>query len=252
MKGGLTPMPDIEARPAVADITLRQRAGDLWGFIRQPSPFRVPYPWGRHLLAAVGFVYLIDLLIDFGVQQLLDWIDASVSALPDAIDFETTLEEDLISFLLFAPLTEEALFRGWLTGKLASLRFAVFGAASAALFIAAGYVGEGTNSVLVLAGFAVLAFGLWQWSQTRFTDTRIPDWFAKNFTWLVWASSLAFGLVHLANYQAITGAIDLVVVLPQTIGGLLLAYTRVRFGLRAAMLHHAAFNAVYLLTVYQL
>ncbi len=245
-------MPDIEARPAVADITLRQRAGDLWKFLRQPSPFRVPYPWGRDLLAAVGFVFLIDLTLGLGTWSLLYWIDASVSALPDAIDFETTLEEDLIGFLLFAPLTEEALFRGWLTGKWASLRFAVFGAASAVLFIAAGYVGEGPSSVFVLAGFAVLAFGLWQWSQTRFTDTRIPAWFTQNFTWLVWGSSLAFGLVHLANYQAITGAIDLVVVLPQTIGGLLLAYTRVRFGLRAAMLHHAAFNAVYLLIIYLL
>jgi hypothetical protein len=34
------------------------------------------------------------------------------------------------------------------------------------------------------------------------------------------------------------------VVAPQLIGGLFLAYVRTRLGLRAAMAHHAAYNAL--------
>ena len=62
----------------------------------------------------------------------------------------------------------------------------------------------------------------------------------------VWGSTLVFGLMHLGNYEALTHPLGLAVVLPQTIGGLLLAYTRTRLGLGAAMAHHAAYNAVFL------
>ena len=46
------------------------------------------------------------------------------------------------------------------------------------------------------------------------------------------------------DYEELTGPIDLILVLPQTLGGLVLAYTRTRLGLIAAMVQHALFNAV--------
>jgi membrane protease YdiL (CAAX protease family) len=62
----------------------------------------------------------------------------------------------------------------------------------------------------------------------------------------VWGSALVFGLIHLGNYEPLTHPFGVLVVLPQTIGGLLLAYTRARLGLGAAMAHHAMYNAVFL------
>ena len=49
---------------------------------------------------------------------------------------------------------------------------------------------------------------------------------------------------------AVGALICVLAVLPQTIGGLLLAYTRTRLGLRAAMLQHALYNALYLASDY--
>ena len=88
--------------------------------------------------------------------------------------------------------------------------------------------------------------GLVQWSLTRTRDTAVPAWFKRHFHWFVWGSTLLFGLAHLGNYEALTSPLGVLVVLPQTIGGLLLAYTRTRLGLGAAMAHHAAYNAVFL------
>jgi membrane protease YdiL (CAAX protease family) len=62
----------------------------------------------------------------------------------------------------------------------------------------------------------------------------------------VWGSTLLFGLMHLGNYEPLAHPLGVLAVLPQTIGGLLLAYTRTRLGLGAAMAHHAAYNAVFL------
>jgi membrane protease YdiL (CAAX protease family) len=74
----------------------------------------------------------------------------------------------------------------------------------------------------------------------------VPAWFARHFHWFVWGSSLLFGLIHLGNYEPLAHPLGVLVVLPQTIGGLLLAYTRTRLGLGAAMAHHAAYNALFL------
>lgn len=51
-------------------------------------------------------------------------------------------------------------------------------------------------------------------------------------------------MLHLGNYEALTHPLGLLVVSPLMLGGMLLAYTRTRLGLRAAMAHHAAYNAV--------
>jgi membrane protease YdiL (CAAX protease family) len=50
-----------------------------------------------------------------------------------------------------------------------------------------------------------------------------------------------FGLSHLSNYPQISWAL-LPMVLPQIWAGLVLSYTRMRMGLPASMLIHAASN----------
>ena len=111
-----------------------------------------------------------------------------------------------------------------LRGQVAALRFAAYGFAAMGLVFA----------------------GLIHWGLTSHRDTTVPAWFTLHFHWVVWGSTLLFGLIHLGNFTALTHPLGLLVVLPQTIGGLLLAYTRTRLGLRAAIAHHAAFNAVWL------
>ena len=225
---------------------LRARIADAARFMWHPSPGGAPLAWGRGLVLALAAVFAFDMALDALVASVTQWLDSQAAFLPAEIAEETTLAEDLFGYLLLAPVLEELVYRGWLTGRVAALRFAVYGFAAVGLFTASVVLPAGMAMPLSLAGVAVAFAGLIHWGLTRERDTAVPGWFTRYFKWFVWGSTLLFGLMHLGNYEPLAHPLGVLVVLPQAIGGLLLAYTRTRLGLGAAMLHHAAYNAVFL------
>lgn len=78
---------------------------------------------------------------------------------------------------------------------------------------------------------------------------RYPLKFARNgvLKLAVYVSSLVFGLYHLFNYsnqEVLFYALAPIIVGSQLFGGFLLAYLRVKHGLRWSILAHAVFNAL--------
>jgi membrane protease YdiL (CAAX protease family) len=153
---------------------------------------------------------------------------------------------DVTLAVIVAPLLEETLSRGWLSGRRAALRFALYGAAALGLMLAALASPPDVRRMIAVAAVVTVFAGLIQWSITRHRERErsVPGWFIRHFRWLAWGSSLAFALLHLGNYEALTHPLGVVVVMPLMLGGMLLAYTRTRLGLRAAIAQHAAYNAV--------
>ena len=244
-------MADAHARPLVAQtMSLRARIADAARFMARPTPCAVLLPWSRALLLALVVIFAFDLALDSLAVELTALADRALPFLPDPIEDEATLAEDLIGFLLLAPVLEELAYRGWLTGRKAALRFAAYGFAAQGLFVAALFADEAAGRLLGLGAAGLVFAGLLHWLATRERDTAVPAWFTRHFHWLVWGSAVLFGLTHLGNYAPLTHPLGVLVVLPQTIGGLLLAYTRTRLGLRAAMVHHAAYNALFLASDY--
>ena len=250
---GLTPMVDSDARPLVPQGTgLRMWAADIARFMARPSHVARPLAWGRAAALALVIVFAFDMALDRLVSGLTAIWDTSAGFLPAPIQYDTTLAQDLAEFLILAPVLEELAFRGWLTGRIAALRFALYGFAAMALLGGSLLVPADYAMQVALVGVGLAFAGLIHWSRTRTRDTAVPAWFSRHFNWIVWGSSALFGLIHLGNYEPLTSPLGLLVVLPQTIGGLLLAYTRTRLGLGAAMAHHAAYNAVLLASEYWL
>ncbi len=141
--------------------------------------------------------------------------------------------------VLVFPLLEEALFRGWLTGRpralwllaMAVLGAALLGAVSLHWQETAASLGAVATVPAALAGWFVLR---------RRTDP--PRWFAAAFGAWFYLSVLVFGLMHMANYHS-ASLIVLPMVLPQLWAGLVFGYLRMRHGLIASALAHAAGNA---------
>lgn len=233
-----------------ADAPARAWVADIARFIARPSFASAPMAWGRAAALGLVIVFAFDLAIDTLVSLLTDAWDAEAGFLPAELPEDMTPAGDIFASLLLAPLLEELLFRSWLTGRIAALRFAAYGLCTLGLLIASLLLPPDYALLAAWAGVGVVMAGLIHWGRTRHRDTAVPAWFTRHFHWIVWGSSMLFGLIHLGNYEPLSSPLGLLVVLPQTLGGLLLAYTRTRLGLGAAMLHHAGYNAVFLAAEY--
>lgn len=233
----LAPLPALNPWAQVTDAVR---------FIARPAPYTARHKWNGALLAALAAVFLFDLAVDWLVWLGIEQWDRAADFLPAPLEQDIPLAEELFFALLLAPVLEEAVYRGWLTGRTAALRFAAFGFAAEVCFIASLWVDEQWEIPVAAVGAAAGLIGFVQWLQTRTRDTAIPVWFNRHFHWLVWGSSVVFGLVHLGNYEGLTHPLGVLVIAPQLIGGLVLAYVRTRLGLRASMAHHAAYNGLFL------
>jgi membrane protease YdiL (CAAX protease family) len=231
-------------------MSLRARLVDVARFAAHPTFIAQPMAWGRAAAIALLAIFALDLALDWLVAAAGEALDPAGTLLPAPIEQDISLAEDIFTALIFAPVTEELLFRGWMTGRAAGLRFAIWGFAALGLFGLSLFVPPALTMPVALAGVAAVLAGLVQWSRWRHVDSAVPGWFVRHYRWFVWGSTLLFGLTHLGNYEPLAHPVGLLVVLPQTIGGLLLAYTRTRLGLGAAMAHHAAYNAVWLAADY--
>lgn len=231
-------------------MTARALLTEFARFLMRPTYTAQPIAWGRTALLVLLAVFALDLAVSEGLLRLADIWDPQGTVLPAPLEDEIPLAEDLFFTLLFAPVVEEALFRGWLTGRIAALRFAAYGMGALALSLAALFLPDAYGGPVGFAGSVLALAGLIHWERTRRHDTAVPAWFIRHFHWFVWATTLLFGLIHLGNFEPLTHPLGVLVVLPQTIGGLLLAYTRIRLGLGAAMAHHAAFNALWMASEY--
>ncbi|KEO89791.1 hypothetical protein EH31_11605 [Erythrobacter longus] len=144
----------------------------------------------------------------------------------------------IFAVVVGAPVMEEIVFRGWLSGKpgpIAALMLIAAGA-SGALFLhtSAPAVGALIGLAAIIAALAALFI---------LRARPAMDWFARGFPVFFWLATISFALVHLANFDEGSLAILLPLVLPQFILGAMLGYVRVRFALWAAIALHAAHNA---------
>ena len=141
--------------------------------------------------------------------------------------------------VLFAPVAEELLFRGWQRGSASSLWLLLCAvAAGAALAFATD-----PEQVLVVGGalLAALVAAPVGWFLLRKRAAPLP-WFAAAFPWIFYAVAVGFALFHLTNYPRFSLAM-VPMVLPQLWAALVLGFVRQRLGLVPAIATHVAANA---------
>ncbi|MCM0000364.1 MAG: CPBP family glutamic-type intramembrane protease [Erythrobacter sp.] len=226
----------------------RERLTEAARFIVRPHYAALPLASARERTAAVLAAALFHLLLLAAVVAPLWLASRSAGVLPAPDVDPESLATSPLAFLVIAPLLEELVFRSWLTGRVAALRFAACGFAALALMLAGVSLVPDHARMLGWAGAAVALAGLVQWSLTRERENarKVPPALIRHFGAIVWAQAFLFGLIHLGNYTAPASPLGLAVVLPQVLGGLLLAYIRTRAGLKAAIAYHAGYNGLVL------
>lgn len=100
--------------------------------------------------------------------------------------------EDLTPGLLWliavvAPLTEELIFRSWLTGRPSAATIPKFGLIAVLLVgVAIGFGGP-----LAALAAAILILGLWIWDAIRRRGRPAPPWYVRRFSYFYFGSATA-------------------------------------------------------------
>lgn len=144
-----------------------------------------------------------------------------------------------LAVVIAAPVGEEILFRGWLTGRPRALWLLVMALTVAGLLAAISLHWYETAASLGVLATALIALIGWLVLRRRTTP---PRWFAQNFAGWFYLSVAVFALLHLTNYPRLSWTL-VPMALPQAWAGLVFGYLRMRHGLRASILAHAAGNA---------
>ena len=141
-----------------------------------------------------------------------------------------------------APPCEEALFRGWLTGRPRALWLVAMALVVAALCACLVLHVAETAAALGVIATGVAAITGW-WRLRHLVDP--PRRFVAGYRISFALSVMVFAALHLTNYAHPTLA-TVPMVLPQMWAGLVFGYVRMRQGLGASIALHATGNAAML------
>ncbi len=223
----------------------------LWSVLRQVWTQFTQYLGRPQLIASSGLraggagavfwsMAMLHLLVMLSLVPVLSaW--QSYSGVGGASAFAKIPQNILLLLTVaFAPVLEEVIFRGWLTGKPRALWLLGAGVVSLVpLLFAAQHPLE--TSAMLLAAWLIMLVG---WFKLR-RRSEAPRWFVRHFALVFYGAVLAFGLLHVSNYEH-PGLATLPMILPQLWCGLALGFVRMRIGLPAAILLHALSNSVVL------
>lgn len=220
---------------------------DFFAFLKSPVLPKRAAGIGMAGLGAITRLFPLDLLLMTLLIAGFAGLTALGLELPEHALEGLELGPALIVFILVAaPIGEEVVFRGWLSGRPGHLFALLALAAGGGLAVLAARASTGPAASLATLGFATLALAaallaLW------FGRRRVAwPWFQRHFGWFYFASALAFAGIHLANFTEGAAAILLPLTLPQFVLGLILGYIRVHHGLWASVLFHALHNGVFI------
>jgi membrane protease YdiL (CAAX protease family) len=193
-------------------------------------------------LPVLGKLFALDLLLMAALIATAATALALGLEMPAHVLDSVALTPALIALMLVgAPLGEEIVFRGWLSGRPGHVGAMLVLLATGIAFVLAGLFNPTpVNALIALAGIIAASVVLWR------KRGRPPmAFFERHFRWFYFLSTFAFASVHLANFAEGNALILLPLTLPQLLLGLILGYVRVQFGLWAGVLLHAAHNSLF-------
>ena len=200
------------------------------------------YRWGTLGLFAV-------LLLLTYLCMLLKWWITQEPMIDDASDLVALTPEKLLLFILLYPLIEELGFRGFLLFH--KKKYVVI--AALPILVLLDSLGESWYGQLPWLRYPLMLL-VALWLGSMLVNRKARDWtlglIGRHKRVLIYASSIAFGCVHLMNDDHFA-VINLLPIVPKVVSGLFGAYVTVRSNsIVPSWLFHAANNSVTSLILY--
>jgi len=230
------------AEPLAASPTMTGEWRRLGRFLARPALPREP--GSSAPLTIVARLYALDFVVMAGLIVIAGIATMAGIELPETALAEMEFTPGLVLLVIIgAPVFEELAFRGWLSGKPGHVLATVIVVAGVAITALTDFTRSDAqvNVPAIATAVATLIGAIAALVLLR--GRPAMAWFAKGFALFFWFSTLAFALVHVANFGDTPLVMVLPLVLPQFVIGALLGYLRVNISLWAAILLHAAHNA---------
>ncbi len=239
----------INASGAKAAGFVGQVLLELRDYLKNPQLLTPQYHWDRHIWGVLAVLVMVDAALTIPIIWLLfgyeDFITSVLSL--DAPVYTGMEDESLVEAMLLAvvaaPLLEEPLFRGWLTGK---RRHALFGILWVGWFAIASVLpisgeNETPDPIIAISLLAAILLSVFIHRTNRSGEPPSAR-LIRYFPHLFWGSAVSFALFHVTNYDYDNYLLVVPYVIPQLLAGILWGYARVAYGLKASIMLHAMSN----------
>lgn len=235
-RAGLPP----EDAPRQGGLPLPAEWRRFFAFLRSPTlPDRAETGVGG-TLRMLAPLYALDIALMVLVIGGIGLASALGFEMPDHVLQDFAIGPGLLAIIVLgAPIAEELIFRGWVSGRpghVLSVALVLAGIAGGMMLT------EAAMRIAVLGAALVGAILALVFLRGR----PAMSWFQRRFGFFFYASALAFAGVHVLNFAGASPAL-LPLVLPQLLLGMILAYLRVYRGIAAGMTLHALHNGLFAL-----
>lgn len=171
-------------------------------------------------------------------------------SLPEYSRISANVGEEMFFLLIWAPLFEETLFRGFLNLKKeyvwVSVLFLLFGIQLIYYPLLPKAHSIQSISYLILWLFVCAAIGIGLSKVfAKVTDALIAKYIRPNFNFWVYFSMVGFGLVHVTNFEVTNSwhyLLAPLLTVSQLLSGIFLCFVRVNYGLSFSIALHSLDN----------
>ncbi len=217
--------------------------GQFLFFLRRPLYSPPQAQPEREPLVPILRLYSLSICLIIPVAMVLQLISSLFFNLQDKHELNQVLQNEsphmvLILAVVIAPVLEETIFR-------LPLRYAPQNVVLPFFWVALALFSNvlGSSRLLISIGVVVLlSCGLGYGLRRGVNPIVAKAFFAKYLKPLVYGTSFAFGAVHLTNYPPEAWPLAPILVAPQLIIGLFLAFIRLRYGFKWAIFTHGFHN----------
>lgn len=212
-------------------------------FLRSPnlvkpitsSPYQIIF---RHLLRLYSLHLFIVLILGLVISQFVQSEDSLLLEVLENMSGWLIV----ITGVLFVPTIEEILFRLPLRGAVQTITPAL----SILLWFLMSWFGG--SQISVLSACLLIALNVFVWSKSwRNINAQIEQIYQAYPRWIFYGSAIAFGAIHITNYERQIWPLLPLVVLPQIVVGLWFGFMRSRYGFIWAVCSHGFYNGTLLL-----
>lgn len=234
---------NYEGSSHVARAGWRDSWRGLFAFLARPRLPERTLPFGRAAISQVAALLALDWATSIGFLILYVAAEKAGVHLPKpSFDLKNAALGLALLVALGAPLLEEFIFRWWLRGKPFQVALALVPWLLIATILVGRYLDLGRAGIIALFAGAVGAIALLLVLASKRRET--PGWYRRAFPFAFWLTTIAFALAHLSNYQTALSTLLLLMVIPQFIGGMIMGYARVTYGMWANLSLHIARNSL--------